>query len=217
MICSVVLLTVMVSGIVDGQRYVYEYTAGRGPGICPAYWGNEYDEVIAEAERVREWFWDPTYLACEEVYGPGIVFNGLTPCEEEAPYLLIQYLLDQLRYEKPWMVPEFMCNSVAACAWYVMVTDLGIDAYIAHNHYHNHVWVMAKWTEDPDTWIAIEPCGSMGTTLGTVVMPRSDRDFYYSAGTLYNTSSELWAMGQKLNERYVSTRTYPDIPVVKNS
>lgn len=215
MTCGIVLLTAMVSGIGDGQQYVHEYLAGRGSGFMPAYWGSEYEKVIDQAKLFDSIYWDPTYLACEEVYGPGRIVESMTPSENENDYAEIQAKLDNYRYTKPWMMPEFMCNSVAPTAWYVMMTELGLKTWIAHDEYHNHLWVMVKVSIEPERWVAVEPSASMGSTLGVVVKPRCERDAYYSACRLYNTSSEEWAMGQKMDERYVSTRSYPDIPVAR--
>ena len=112
MICGIVLLTAMVSGIGDGQQYVHEYLAGRGSGFMPAYWGSEYEKVIDQAKLFDSIYWDPTYLACEDVYGPGRIVESMTPSENENDYAEIQSKLDSYRYTKPWMMPEFMCNSI---------------------------------------------------------------------------------------------------------
>ena len=209
------LMTLMVVG--TGQIYMSEYLAGAGPGLAPETWGWEASEIVWDSLNLQKIAWDPAYLACEEVYGPGILFDDILPVIDKEAHEELQALLDQYRYTKPWSVPEFMCGSVSAAAWYIMVTELDLDAYLVHDYYHNHMWILIKWTEDPLRWIAVEPTADMENTLGKAIWPRTIKDVYYSAGLMFNTSSEVWAMGQKLDERYVSTRRYPDIPIEKKS
>lgn len=157
------------------------------------------DWTLADWEIYRDVFWDDSYTAQPEIWGPAQIVDNL-PYATSADTTKIANILASSHFTEPYNYMTFACDSSSEIVWYLL-TNAGYDTKLmvgtVGNYTVPHAWVMVKFDRG---YIPIETTGSYETRLGTIVGLKET--ICFGKGNTYTSQDYLRGVQMNSSQEY---------------